>query len=138
MKTTLLSLIVAALLLVIPAPANTDVVMFPAELSVSFEAVQGRVVLAGDQVLFWSDSATYPSFYFHKAIVGRSGIANNVLTVETQEPIRIQDGSRSRFDFRMTGTADASSIERWFAQPAGVMAGPSGSTSTAAPPERQG
>ncbi len=131
MKTWFLLLITAALLLPFSASADTDIVIVPAELSASFEAVPGRVVLVGDQVMFWSDSATVPSFYFSKAKVQRSLVSNGVLTVELVEPTQISTGSQSRFSFRLTGASDTGSIERWFAQPAGATTAASTASSTA-------
>lgn len=130
MKTWFLLLITAALLLPFSASADTDIVVVPAELSAAFEAVPGKVVLVGDQVMFWSDSATVPSFYFSKAKVRRSSVSNGVLTVELDEPTQISTGSQSRFAFRITGATDTGSIERWFAQPVGATTA-STATSTA-------
>ena len=131
MRTWFLLLITAALLLPFSASADTDIVVVPAELSASFEAVPGRVVLVGDQVMFWSDSATVPSFYFSKAKVQRSLVSNGVLTVELVEPTQISTGSQSRFSFRLTGASDTGSIERWFAQPVGASTAASTASSTA-------
>lgn len=132
MKAWFLVLLVAVLLLPFSASANTDIVVVPAELSVSFNSVPGRVVLAGDQVLFWSDSATYPSIYFYKSNVRRSSISNGVLSVELTDPTQVKTGSQSRFDFRITGGSDTASIERWFAQPAGTMSTASTASSSSA------
>lgn len=120
MKKLFLGLLAAALLLPLSALAATDIVAFPAELSVSFEAIPGRVVLAGNQVLFWSESPTYPSVYFEKANVHRATIANGVLSIELTEPTQVQTGTANRFNFRLTGTSDTALIDRWFAQSAGA------------------
>ncbi|MCU0228988.1 MAG: hypothetical protein MUF01_15255 [Bryobacterales bacterium] len=106
-----------------PALAQTDVLVAPVELSSGFAAVPGRVVLAGSQVLFWSDSAQYPSFYVPKASVRRAAISAGVLTVELTEPIAVQDGTRSRFEMRLTSDADAAAMENWFNRPANTVAG---------------
>lgn len=137
MKIWFLGLLAAALLLPFSASAATDIVAFPAELSVSFEAIPGRVVLAGDQILFWSESPTYPSVYFQKANVRRATIANGVLSVELAEPTQVQTGSTNRFNFRLTGTSDTTVIDRWFSQTGGAMtvapASASGTATAAAP-----
>ena len=124
MKHLLTVLLTALLLLPFQVRANTEIIVFPAELSVSFEAVPGRVVLAGNQVLYWSDSATFPSFYFDRTMVQRTTIAGGVLSVELKEAIQIKDGSRSRLDLRLVGEADVAAIERWFSQPAAAFASP--------------
>ncbi|MCC6263932.1 MAG: hypothetical protein IT169_10175 [Bryobacterales bacterium] len=121
MKVWILGLIAAAMLLPFSASAETDIVAFPAELSVSFEAVPGKLVLAGNQVLFWSESPTYPSVYFQKANVHRASISNGVLLVELNEPTQVQTGSTNRFSFRLTGTSDTAVIDRWFSQTGGAM-----------------
>lgn len=133
-------LLIALSLLPFTATANTDILVMPAELSASFEAVPGRIVLAGTQVLFWSDSATFPSFYFNKAMVQRSTISGGVLSVEINQAIQIKDGSRGRFDFRFIGEVDTAAVERWFAQgaspatPASASgAAPNATTDPAAP-----
>jgi len=110
------------------AGANTDIVVVPAELAVSFQAAPGRVVLAGDQILFWSDSQAHPSFYCAKSAVSRSSITSGVLTIELGDAIPIQDGRRSRFEFRLIGEADVVAIERWFNMPVSSSA-PAASTS---------
>jgi hypothetical protein len=138
MKHLLTVLLATLLLLPFQARANTEIIVFPAELSVSFEAVAGRVVLAGNQVLYWSDSATFPSFYFDRAMVERSTIAGGVLSVELKEAIQIKDGSRSRFDLRLVGEADLAAIERWFSQTAPALStavsGASGMSATSPAP----
>ncbi len=120
MKKVFLGLLAAAMLLPLSAAAATDIVAFPAELSVSFDAIPGRVVLAGNQVLFWSESPTYPSVYFEKTNVHRATITNGVLSVELTEPTQVQTGTAKRFDFRLTGTSDTALIDRWFSQSAGA------------------
>lgn len=82
--------------------------------------------------MFWSDSATVPSFYFSKAKVQRSLVSNGVLTVELVEPTQVNKGSQSRFSFRMTGASDTASIERWFAQPVGASTAASTASSSSA------
>lgn len=136
---SLLSKIALVLLLFgsLPASANTDIVVFPAELSVAFETVPGRVVLAGSQVLFWSESTAYPAFYFDKGSVQRFSLTNGVLSIELKQAIPIRDGSRSRFDLRALGELDAAAVERWFSQ-TGLQGGlgpssPGGTGAAAAP-----
>ncbi len=141
MKRWVLSVLAAALLLPFAAVANTDIVVFPTELSVSFNTASGQVVLAGDQVLFWSDSAAYPSFYFAKSLVQRSVVANGILSVELSQPVPIQAGSRGRFDFRILGGSDSTAIEHWFTQPAGTpvsanLGGPSAAPAATPSPVR--
>lgn len=139
MKVWFLGLLAAAMLLPFSASAETDIVAFPAELSVSFEAVPGRVVLAGNQVLFWSESPTYPSVYFQKANVHRASISNGVLLVELNEPTQVQTGSTNRFSFRLTGTSDTSVIDRWFSQTGGAMTvAPAAASGAAASPAAGG
>ncbi len=133
MKKLFLGLLAAALMLPFSAPAATDIVAFPAELSVSFEAIPGRVVLAGNQVLFWSESPTYPSIYFQKANVQRATIANGVLSVELTEPTQVQTGTANRFNFRLTGTSDTAVIDRWFSQSAGAPTVASAAAASAGP-----
>lgn len=131
MKRWILSVLAAVLLLPAAALANTDIVEFPAELSVSFNTANGRVVLAGDQLLFWSDTPAYPSFYFAKSQVSRSVVADGILTVELSQPIPIQAGSRGRLDFRILAGSDATAIERWFSQAPGTATAASGAGSAA-------
>lgn len=114
------------------AVGQTDILVEPVELSVSFSAVPGRLVLAGTQVLFWSDAQQHPSFYFSKASVRRASVAAGMLTVELEEPISIQDGRRGRFEMRLSSDSDTVAIERWFNRPAGV-AGPAPAMRSSAP-----
>jgi hypothetical protein len=132
MKPLALYLAAASMLCPCAAVAQTDVLVFPTELSASFSAVPGRVVLAGDQVLFWSDAQNYPSFYFSRSAIRRSNVASGVLTIELNEPIPIQDGRRSRFDMRLTGEADIVAAERWFSGAAAASPGNRNATPAAA------
>lgn len=119
-------LFLAALLLAgapLQVVGQTDILVAPVELSASFAAVPGRLVLAGSQALFWSDGQQYPSFYFAKASVRRASIVSGLLTVELEEAIPVQDGRRSRFEMRLASEAEGGAIENWFNSPVGAGGG---------------
>ncbi len=119
-------LFLAAVLLAwtpLPVVAQTDILVAPVELSASFAAVPGRLVLAGSQALFWSEGQQYPSFYFAKSLVRRASVVGGLLTVELEEPIGVQDGRRSRFEMRLASEAEGGAIENWFNSPVSAVGG---------------
>lgn len=79
-----------------------------AELAIPFGAASGQVAVAGDMLLFINAERADASFAIQRANIRNISVNNNVMTVETTEPV---NGS-SALNFRILN-GDASNFARW-------------------------
>jgi hypothetical protein len=121
MNTKLFSTLMAAALLAAPLAlrAQAPVEAAEAELAIPFGAASGHIAVAEDLLLFLNSERSDASFAIRRENIRNMSVNNNVLTVETVEPV---NGSNA-LNFRIL-SGDASRMARW------GQAGPGASMAT--------
>jgi hypothetical protein len=84
------------------AAAQTTVQVANAELSVPFGTASGKIVLAGEYLIFIDDEKPDASFAITRKDIQKISTEGDVITIETRQPIRDRSGERSRFSVRLT------------------------------------
>lgn len=103
-------------LLVVSLFAQLNVQQFDAEVPDAFGTVSGRVVLAGDRLVFSSDRKPEASFSAARGDIQSATADGNVIAIQLRSPIRDASGERARLTIRVADQAAASAIRGWFAQ----------------------
>jgi hypothetical protein len=118
-----LSLSICLLALVVAASAQAPIKVYRTELSVPFGVAKGRVVLAGDMLVFVDEDDSNASFSIEKLNVKNWNEADGVVTVNTVKPVRDRSGERTLFPFRFSD-GNSAGVAAWLREaPQGGMAG---------------
>jgi hypothetical protein len=94
--------------------AQTAVQQFKAEVPDAFGSVPGRVVLAGDQLVFSSDTKPEASFGAARRDIQGVSSEGDVVTIQLRTPIRDASGERNRLTVRVTDQTARNAISTWF------------------------
>jgi hypothetical protein len=94
--------------------AQSAVQQFNAEVPDAFGSVAGRVVLAGDQLVFSSDSKPAASFSATRRDIQNISVEGNVIAIQLRNPIRDASGERTRLALRVSDQSATSAISSWF------------------------
>ncbi len=87
------------------------------QLAAGFSPVQGRLITAGDTIIFLDDAQPQSSFFARRDQIEDVGAgAGESVTVQFKEPIRDREGERVRVEFRVL-PEDRDALRTWFSQP---------------------
>jgi hypothetical protein len=89
------------------------------QLSIPFGVVQGRLVNAGQYLIFIDDDAVQNSFAVNRADISDMAASNDTLTMKLSRPVQDRAGQQSNLTFRFTDPAGAQVASTWAGQPGG-------------------
>lgn len=101
------------LLAAVSLQAQPAVQEFRADLAAEFGVVSGRVILAGDELIFMDEGQPDSSFYVEKSEIEKLTTEGNTLTLQLRSPVKDRAGSRTRLTFRLADPAASASISGW-------------------------
>lgn len=93
--------------------AQAPVKVQKAELSINFGVAKGRLVTAGDELVFVDDEMPDASFAIDKGNIKSWNEAEGVITVETTKNVKDRSGERNRFAFRLVEGTGAG-LAAWY------------------------
>jgi hypothetical protein len=109
--------------LAICVSAQTPVRVQKAELSINFGVAKGKLVTAGDYLVFVDDEYPESSFSIEKTNIKSWNEQEGIVTIDTNRPVKDRNGDKSRFAFRVDGPTTA--LTAWYREaPALMMARP--------------
>jgi hypothetical protein len=111
-KTIVLSLAIwvcTASLLVAQTPAQVQ----KAELAIPFGTVAGKIVMAGDHLVFIDEEKPDQSFVVARTEIEDFTIQDRTAGLQLRRPVHDRSGERSRLNFRLT-TGETVALRRWF------------------------
>jgi hypothetical protein len=92
---------------------QTGVEVYKAELSVSFGAVPGKLVLHPQMLTFVDDERPASSFTFGREMVKDLSEDKGTLVFQLGKAVRDRSGEVTRVAFRVTPDTDAAAVARW-------------------------
>lgn len=93
--------------------AQAPVKVQKAELSINFGVAKGRIVTAGEQLIFVDDEMPDASFAIDKGNIKGWNEQEGVITVDTNKNVKDRSGERNRFAFRLVEGAGAG-LAAWY------------------------
>ena len=85
-----------------------------AELAAGFDPIKGRLITAGDTIIFMDDAQPQFSFFAVRSQVEQVSVGQGQsVSVQFKQPIRDRDGERIRVELRMA-TEDREILKEWF------------------------
>jgi hypothetical protein len=101
--------------------AQTTAQVQKVDLAIPFGTVSGKLVMAGDHLVFIDEERPDQSFVVARSEVQDLAIQDRTASLELRRPVQDRSGERSRLNFRLA-QGETVSLKRWF-----------GSTSPAGP-----
>jgi hypothetical protein len=96
-------------------PAFADgVSVMPVEMAAGFETANGKLVIAGEQVVFLDETSPEFSFWIARDQVESVTDSSGTLVVTLKEPIRDRQGQRTRLAFRYAPGTTPQAMMAWF------------------------
>jgi allophanate hydrolase subunit 2 len=88
------------------------------QLASGFSPIQGRLITAGDTIIFVDDAQPQSSFFTSRAQIEQvnAGDKESVI-IQFRQPIRDREGERMRLEFRVS-PEDSDTLRTWFSQAA--------------------
>lgn len=115
---------------VLPAVAQTPVKVQKADLSINFGVAKGRLITAGETLVFLDEETPEASFALDKSNIKGWNEQEGVITLDTGKPVKDRSGERTRFAFRLVeGTGAA--LAAWYKEAARPTEGAPSTASTA-------
>jgi hypothetical protein len=93
--------------------AQTTAQMQKADLAIPFGAVSGKIVMAGDHLVFIDEERPDQSFVVARSEVEDLTIQDRTASLELRRPVQDRSGERSRLNFRLA-QGETVSLKRWF------------------------
>ena len=93
--------------------AQTTAQIQKAELAIPFGTVSGKIVMAGDHLVFIDEGRPDQSFVVARSEVEELAIQDRTASLELRRPVQDRSGERSRLNFRLV-EGEAVSLKRWF------------------------
>jgi hypothetical protein len=93
--------------------AQTTAQMQKADLAIPFGTVSGKIITAGDHLVFVDEEKLELSFVIDKTEVQNVTVQDRTVSMELARPIQDRSGERSRLNFRLP-SGDTASLKRWF------------------------
>lgn len=93
--------------------AQTTAQIQKADLAIPFGTVSGKLVTAGDHLVFIDEEKPELSFVIAKSEVQNLMVQDRTIDIELHRPIQDRSGERSRLILRLA-TGDPVSLQRWF------------------------
>ncbi len=109
--------LLAGLAFSVALEAQSPVREMRVQLAAGFSPVQGRLITAGDTLIFMDDAQPQSSFFARRDQIDQVGGSEELVTVQFKEPIRDREGERVRMEFRVS-PEDRNALKTWFSQPA--------------------
>lgn len=104
----------------LPAAAQTSVKVQKADLSINFGVAKGRLITAGETLIFLDEESPEASFALDKSNIKGWNEQEGVITLDTGKPVKDRSGERTRFAFRLVeGTGAA--LATWYKETARPM-----------------
>jgi hypothetical protein len=114
--------LLAALCISLALNAQSPVREMRVQLATGFRPVQGRLITAGDTIIFMDDAQPQSSFFASRAQVGQvSAGEGELVIIQFKQPIRDREGERMRLEFRVS-PEDRDTLRTWFSQAASESA----------------
>ncbi len=104
--------------------AQTTAQVHKAELAIPFGTVPGKIIMAGNHLVFVDEDRPAMSFVIPRGQVENLAIQDRNVSMDLRESVQDRSGERSQLNFRIAD-GDPKSLKRWF----GVV----GTASAAAP-----
>ncbi len=102
-------------------PINANAQQLPVremhvQLAAGFNTVEGRLITAGNSIVFLDDSQPQASFFATRSQIEQvSAGQGQALIIQFREPIRDREGERMRVEFRVS-PQDSDTLRAWFSQ----------------------
>jgi len=96
-----------------PLFGQVPVLTQKAELAVPFGTVAGYLLTVKDYLIFVDEGKPESTFAVPQGDLREFTIAEDLLTVETANPVRDRSGSRSKLTFRLSNPKEAASLIAW-------------------------
>ncbi len=109
-----LVLLASAMFAAGPATAQPAQQAYPVELSMPFGTAGGKLVTAGQYLIFVNDPNVDKSFVIPRVNVQNVNVENGIMSVALNQPMPGEAGEPSRLSFRFANPADADFIVRWW------------------------
>jgi hypothetical protein len=110
----MLRIVICTAVVALLATAQPQVQEFRAELSAGFSSVQGRVILAGDRLIFIDETQPETSFYTDRADVQDiSAAQDGGVTIQLARAIRDRGGERTRLTLRFPSQEQLALLRNW-------------------------
>jgi len=93
--------------------AQTPAQVQKAELAIPFGTVSGKIVMAGDHLVFIDEERPDQSFVVARTEVQDLTIQDRTAGLELRRSVHDRSGERSRLNFRLTN-GEAVALKRWF------------------------
>jgi hypothetical protein len=114
--------LLAGLCISLALNAQSPVREMRVQLAAGFDPVQGRLITAGDTIIFMDDGQPQSSFFANRAQIEEvSGGEGELVTIQFKQPIRDRQGQRMRVEFRVS-PGDRDTLRTWFSQADSVSA----------------
>jgi type IV secretion system protein VirB10 len=97
--------------------AQTAAQMQKADLAIPFGTVAGKIVLAGDHLVFIDEQRPEQSFVIARTEVEDLTVQDKTASLELRRPVQDRSGERSRLNFRLAN-GETSSLKRWYSSAA--------------------
>lgn len=103
----------AGLLLTAAGLGAQTVREFRGELSAAFGSVPGRIILAGDRMIFLDEQRPEGSFFLNAGDIQNVSSSEGVLTIQLARPVRDREGERQRLAFRLPDQQTETALTTW-------------------------
>lgn len=108
--------LVAGLCISLALNAQSPVREMRVQLASGFSPIQGRLITAGDTIIFVDDAQPQSSFFASRTQVEQvSAGGEDSVIIQFKQPIRDREGDRTRVEFRVS-PEDRNSLSTWFSQ----------------------
>src|SRR5262245_59170093 len=101
--------------------SQTTAQMQKADLAIPFGTVSGKIVMAGDHLVFIDEERPDQSFVVARSEVEDLSVQDRTASLELRRPVQDRSGERSRLNFRLA-PGETGFLKRWFGSEA--LAGP--------------
>ena len=103
--------------------AQTTAQIQKADLAIPFGTVSGKIVMAGDHLVFIDEERPAQSFVVARSEVEDLTIQDRTASLELRRPVQDRSGERSHLNFRLA-QGDILSLKRWIGSTATTPAAP--------------
>lgn len=113
LKNLSLAVIVCFFVMSLTALGQSAVKVQKADLSINFGVAKGRLVTAGDLLVFVDDETPEASFSIERANIKGWNEQEGILTIDTGKAVKDRSGERMRFAFRL-GDGTSANLAAWY------------------------
>src|SRR5215471_1854700 len=93
--------------------AQTTAQIQKADLAIPFGTVSGKIVMAGDHLVFIDEEQPDHSFVVAKSEVEDLAVQDRTASLELRRPVQDRSGETSQLNFRLV-QGETVSLKRWF------------------------